>query len=306
MTKTTLLPDSIQQIISRVKHLEIRAKKLIKDQLTHQYHSVFKGKGIEFSDVREYSYGDDVRDIDWNVTARMREPYIKQFVEERQLTVYFVVDISFSSLYGETISKRQIMAEVAAFLGFIAHYNQDKVGLILHTTKVEQFVPAKHNYSQLLRIIRDIWYAPPQFRGTSLAHSYEEVASLIKKPSILFLLSDFLDGEYDRALSRLCDKHEVIPLVIHDESEKHPSLPFLMPWNHAIPMLASLEDIETLQNKTILLNRESAYHRYREFYTSVFQRFGLDFVELSSKENYFRSVERLLSQMTRARHHLRH
>ncbi|MCX7882421.1 MAG: DUF58 domain-containing protein [Brevinematales bacterium] len=306
MEKTKALPESIQKIISRVKHLEIRARKLIKDQLTSQYHSVFKGKGIEFSDVREYSYGDDVRDIDWNVTARMREPYIKQFVEERQLTVYFVVDISSSTFYGKKISKRQIMAEIAAFLGFIAYYNQDKVGLVLHTTEIELFLPAKHNYSQLLRIIRDIWYYSPRFRGTSLAHAFEQVASLVKKPSILFLLSDFLDGEYDRALSRLCDRHEVIPLVVHDESEQHAFSPLIVPWNRTFPPLASLEDIETLQKKTVLLGKTSTYEQYRRFYTSVFRRFGLDFVELASNTNYFQSVEKLLAQMTRARHHLQH
>lgn len=307
MKKTTQnLPDSIPQIISRVKHLEIRARKLIKDHLTSQYHSIFKGKGIEFSDVREYSYGDDVRDIDWNVTARMQQPYIKQFIEERQLTVYFVVDVSHSAYYGQTISRRQIMAEVATFLGFIAHHNQDKVGLVLHTTEVELFIPAKHNYSQFLRIIRDIWYYTPRFRGTSLAYSFNQVASLIKKPAILFLLGDFLDGEYDRALSRLCDRHEVIPLVIYDPSEKHPPSPSLVPWNKVIPVLASAQDIETLQNQTVMLDGFSVYERYEQFYTSIFRRFGLDFMVLSSKEDYFRSVEKLLYQMTRARHHLRH
>jgi len=306
MTTIPPLPESIAQIIARVKHLEIRARKLIRDELTSQYHSVFKGKGIEFSDVREYSYGDDVRDIDWNVTARMREPYVKQFVEERQLTVYFVVDISRSVEYGRTIAKRQIMAEVAAFLGFIAHYNQDKVGLVLSTTEVEQFLPARHNYSQLLRIIRDIWYYPPRFRGTSLRQTFDQVSTLIKKPSILFLLSDFFDGEYDRALSRLCDRHEVIPIMVHDETEKTPFSPTIMPWNRSLPVLASCQDSETLQNKTLITGGSTAYAAYRQFALSIFQRFGLDFLELGSHEDYFISVQRLLGQMTRMRRHLSH
>ncbi|URA11035.1 DUF58 domain-containing protein [Thermospira aquatica] len=306
MDKTlNLPPDSIQKIISRVKHLEIRARKLIRDQITSQYHSIFKGKGIEFSDVREYTYGDDVRDIDWNVTARMREPYVKQFVEERQLTVYFVVDVSDSTRYGQTISKRQIMAEIAAFLGFIAYYNQDKVGMILHTTEVEQFVPAKHDYSQLLRIIRDIWYYTPKFRGTSLAHSFEEASSLLKKSAILFLMSDFLDGEYDKALSRLCDRHEVIPLVIHDKSEKNAFHPLLVPWQKSLPLLAFFEDIETGQNETRVVGASHAYDQYKQFYTSVFHHFGLEYLELSSGEDYFKSVEKLLKQMTRVRRQLR-
>ncbi len=306
MDRTISLPsDSIQKIIARVKHLEIRARKLIRDQLTSQYHSVFKGKGIEFSDVREYTYGDDVRDIDWNVTARMREPYVKQFVEERQLTVYFVVDVSGSAAYGQRIAKRQIMAEIAAFLGFIAYYNQDKVGMILHTTTVEQFVPAKHDYSQLLRIIRDIWYYTPKFRGTSLVHTFTEVSTLLKKPAILFLMGDFLDGEYDRSLARLCDRHEVIPLVIHDRSERESFRPFLVPWQSSFPLLASLEDIETRQNETRPLSVEDTYEQYKRFYTSVFQHFGLEYLELSSDEDYFKSVEKLLKQMTRVRRQLR-
>lgn len=306
MEKRKDLPESIPQILSRVKHLEIRARKLIKDYHTNQYHSVFKGKGIEFSDVREYTYGDDVRDIDWNVTARMQQPYVKQFIEERQLTLYFVVDVSASSFYGVQTSKRHIMAEVAAFLGFIAYYNQDRIGLILHTTEVEEFVPAKHNYSQLLRIIRDIWYYLPKFRGTSLARSYRQLVGFIKKPSILFLMSDFFDGEYDKDLARLCGRHEVIPLVIHDKTEKVFSFPFITPWSQFIPSLVAVQDIETFQNKTIVLDKNGVYEKYRRFYLSVFEKYGLDFLELSSGENYFQKVEGLLARMTRVRHYLRH
>jgi|YNPMSStandDraft_1061717.scaffolds.fasta_scaffold00104_3 uncharacterized protein (DUF58 family) len=307
MEKTNLpLPESIQQIISRVKHLEIRARKLIKDQLTSQYHSVFKGKGIEFSDVREYTYGDDIRDIDWNVTARMQQPYVKQFVEERQLTVYFVLDISHSAYAGQLLSRRQIMAEVVAFLGFMAFYNQDRVGLVLHTTEIEHYIPAKHNYSQLLRIIRDSWYYPPRFRGTSLARSFSQVAEMIKKPAILFLIGDFLDGEYDRSLSKLCDRHEVIPIVIHHPEEKTPHPPSLVPWNQWIPLLASLFDLETRQNQTVLLQKDSRYSRYEKFYTSLFHRFGLDHIVLASNEDYLKALEMLLKRMAHFRHTARY
>lgn len=291
-------PDiPINQIISRVKHLEIRAKKLVQDTLQSDYHSVFKGRGIEFNEVRNYFPGDDIRDIDWNVTARMGEPYIKTYIEERQLTVLFAVDVSGSMLFGSQKSKRQMMAEIVALLGFASFFNNDRAGLVLFSNDVEKVVPPGKDHSHLLRIIRDSWYYVPQEKGTDLNASFRSLANVMKKRVIIFVLSDFLSAGYDKALISLSKKHEVIPIVVNDVMEEN----FDLTVKTRFPVLVDVEDLELGLTRTIDISRQrqSDIARFREKYRNLFKKLGLDYTEVNSGEDYFKKIEMLLRNRSR-------
>lgn len=288
----------INQIISRVKHLEIRARKLVQDSLSSEYHSVFKGRGIEFNEARNYLPGDDVRDIDWNVTARMNEPFVKTYIEERQLTVLFAVDISASNYFGSIKSKREMMAEVSALLGFASFFNNDRAGLVLFSSDIEKVIPPQQNYSHLLRIIRDTWYYEAANRGTSLAKSFQSIYSMLKKKAILFILSDFLDAGYEKALLGLSRKHEVIPIVVSDSLEERivPENNFKIPFLSKLPVLLDIEDSELKSSRTIDIQhaRETDIEKYRNYYRKVFKRLALDYAEINNTMDYFKTIEKLL------------
>ncbi|NPV00773.1 MAG: DUF58 domain-containing protein [Brevinematales bacterium] len=289
----------INQIIKRVKNLEIRARKLVADTLQSDYHSVFKGRGIEFNEVRGYNPGDDVRDIDWNVTARMNQPFIKTYIEDRQLTVIFAVDISDSMFFGSRKAKRQVMAEVVALLGFASFYNNDRAGLVLFSSDIEKVVPPLKNESHLLRIIRDCWYSPPVLKGTSIANSLLSMMNLLKKKAIIFLMSDFLDAGYEKPLIGLCKKHEVIPIVVNDFMEERLTLR----GGGKLPVLIDVEDIENGETRTIDLSehRHSEIARYRDYYRKVFAKLSLDYAEINDTMDYFRKIELLLRRRAKKR-----
>lgn len=286
----------IEKIISRVKHLEIRARKLVEDTLTSEYHSVFKGRGIEFNEVRNYQPGDDVRDIDWNVTARMAEPYIKTYIEERQLTVIFAVDVSASSFFGSVKSKREMMAEIVAMLGFASFFNNDRAGLVLFSQDIEKVVPPQKNYSHLLRIIRDSWYFTAGKKGTSLSRSLMSISSLLKKKAIIFILSDFLDGGYEKSLLALSRKHEVIPVVVHDGMEEDFDLKPGKNMLGKIPVLLEVEDMELNSVRTIdaRMDELTEIDKFRRYYRSCFKKLGLDYTEVNNQSDYYRTIETLL------------
>jgi uncharacterized protein (DUF58 family) len=296
----------IQNIIARVKHLEIRARKLVQDSLSSEYHSVFKGRGIEFNEVRNYFPGDDVRDIDWNVTARMGEPFIKTYIEERQLTVLFAVDVSASSFFGSEKSKREMMAEITALLGFASLFNNDRAGLVLFSQDIEKVIPPKRNYSHLLRIIRDTWYYEAENRGTSLSKSLLSIYSMLKKKAIIFILSDFLDAGYEKSIMALARKHEVIPIAVHDKMEIEMGMNAFIQKDkllRKLPVLMDIEDIEMRQSKTLDMSqhRETNLQRYRDYYREIFRKFGLDYAEVDSSMDYFKSIEILLRKRMRKR-----
>lgn len=290
----------IEKIISRVKHLEIRARKLVQDTLSSEYHSVFKGRGIEFNEVRNYMPGDDVRDIDWNVTARMREPYVKTYIEERQLTVIFAVDVSASSFFGSVKSKREMMAEIVALLGFASFFNNDRAGLVLFSQDVEKVIPPQKNYSHLLRIIRDTWYYEAGKRGTDIGTSLSSISSLLKKKAIVFILSDFLDGGYEKSLLALSRKHEVIPVVVHDGMEENFETGLKRDQGGKflgkLPVLFDVEDMELQNVRTIDVRLEdlSDMDRIRRYYQACFRKLGLDYSEVNNRSDYFRTIETLL------------
>src|SRR5881275_1618778 len=192
-----------RDIVRQVRRLQIRARRAVEDLLGGEYHSVFKGSGIAFEEVREYQPGDDIRTIDWNVTARMGHPFIKRYIEERELTVMLVVDCSGSQQFGTQLQqKREVAAELAALLAFCAISNNDKVGLIAFTDRVERFVPPRKGTRHALRLIRDVLFYQPKHPGTSLKEAIDYLNRLLRRRAVVFLLSDFLDRGYETALKR--------------------------------------------------------------------------------------------------------
>ena len=210
-----------KEIIKKVRHIEIRTKGLVNDLFGGEYHSIFKGRGMTFSEVREYVAGDDIRMIDWNVTARNDAPFVKIFEEERELTVYLLVDVSQSGNFG-TINqfKSELAAEIAAVLGFSAIKNQDKVGLILFSDDIEKYIAPKKNKSHILRVIREVLFNKPASSGTSIQAGIDFLMNVAKRKSVVFLISDFIDQGYWKSLKLANNKHDMIGIRISDPAEQ--------------------------------------------------------------------------------------
>ena len=248
-----------QEIISKIRRIEIRTKGLVNDLFGGEYHSVFKGRGMMFSEVREYQPGDDIRLIDWNVSARVGKPFIKQFEEERELTVYMVVDVSGSGKYG-TIQKMkmELGTEIAAVLGFSAIKNNDKVGVILFSNEVEKYIPPKKGKSHILRLIRELLYYKPKQKGTSINSALDFLVKVAKRRSVVFLISDFLDSDYWTSLKMANKKHDLIGIRLYDPSETN--LPNLG--------LVKVMDPETQEEFWINASRYSDRMGYQEAYNN--------------------------------------
>jgi len=209
------------EILKKIRTLEIKTRGLVETAFAGDYHSVFKGRGMNFEDVREYQPGDEIRTIDWNVTARLGTAYVKKFTEERELTVILVVDVSASGNFGSTIqSKRELAAEVACLLAFSAIRNNDKVGLILFTDRVELFIPPKKGRSHTLRLIREILFFEPQGRGTEPALALDYLNNIVTRRAVVFFISDFQAPDFSRALAVSGRRHDFIAVHIRDEREK--------------------------------------------------------------------------------------
>ncbi len=231
-----------KELLKQVRQIEIRTKGLVNQVFSGEYHSVFKGMGMEFSEVREYQFGDDIRNIDWNVTARYGRPFIKVFEEERELTVMLMVDLSGSLMFGSVSkTKQRVAVEVSAILAFSALKNNDKVGLILFTDKIEKFVPPRKGNKHVLRIIRDLLSFNPEGNATDIKGALEYMNGTIKKRSIVFLLSDFMDQGYSKILKVVGKKHDLIGIVLDDRRENE--LPAIG--------LVKLTDAETGQERWI-------------------------------------------------------
>lgn len=209
-----------KEILKKVRRLEITTRALVNDVFSGEYHSVFKGRGMEFSEVREYTYGDDIRNIDWNVTARAGHPYVKVFDEERELTVMLLVDVSSSGNFGtHEQMKGDIAAEICALLAFSAIKNNDKVGLIIFTDRIEKFVPPKKGRSHVLRVLREILYHQPEGTGTDIAVALEYLNRVIRRKAVVFLVSDFLSEGYEKALRVASKRHDLIAIPVTDPRE---------------------------------------------------------------------------------------
>jgi uncharacterized protein (DUF58 family) len=209
------------EILKKIKTLEIKTRGLVETAFAGDYHSVFKGRGMNFEDVREYQAGDEIRSIDWNVTARMGTAFIKKFTEERELTVMLIVDVSASGNFGSTSqSKRELAAEVACLLAFSAIRNNDKVGLVLFTDRVELFIPPKKGRSHTLRLIREILFFEPQGRGTQPGLALDYLNKIVTRRAVVFFISDFQAPDFSQALAVSGRRHDFIAIHIHDEREK--------------------------------------------------------------------------------------
>jgi uncharacterized protein (DUF58 family) len=268
------------EVLRQIRRLQLRARRAVEDLLGGEYHSVFKGTGIAFEEVREYLPGDDVRSIDWNVTARMGHPYIKRFVEERELTVILAVDCSGSHQFGTRLQqKREVAAELAAVLAFSAIANNDKVGLLQFTDRAEHFLPPRKGTRHVLRLIRDILFFEPAHRGTSLREGLDYLNRVLRRRVIVFLLSDFLDRDFERSLKRTGRRHDLIAIRITDPREEE--LP-------AVGLL-DLEDAETGRRLLVDTNSKQVRDQYaaaarqrRQLLRQVMRSARVDFVEVST------------------------
>jgi uncharacterized protein (DUF58 family) len=209
------------EIIRKIRRIEITTNRLVNESLAGEYHSVFKGRGMEFEEVREYQHGDDVRTIDWNVTSRMGHPFVKRYVEERELTVMLLVDASASGLFGSSGKmKAEIAAEISALLAFSAIKNNDRVGAILFTDQVEKFIPPRRGATHVLRVIRELLVYQPEHPGTRIQSALEHLNLVLRKQAVVFLISDLLDQGYEQALKVANRRHDVVIIQIVDPREQ--------------------------------------------------------------------------------------
>lgn len=291
-----------REIIRQIRRLQLRARRAVEDLLGGEYHSVFKGVGIAFEEVREYQPGNDVRAIDWNVTARMGHPFIKRFVEERELTVMLLVDCSGSQQFGTVQQqKREVAAELAAFLAFSAIANNDRVGLIAFTDRVEQFVPPRKGTRHVLRLIRDVLFFKPEHTGTSVREALDFLNRVSHRRAIVFLLSDFLDQGFERSLRHAGRRHDLIAVRITDPREEElPAVGFL-----------ELEDTETGQRLLLDTGKRKVRDAYaqaarsrREEVSKLLRSAQVDLIEvatigghLDALVRFFRLRERRLRRI---------
>jgi uncharacterized protein (DUF58 family) len=286
-----------RDLIRRIRKLEIRTRKVVADMLAGQYHSVFKGRGMAFSEVRQYQPGDEVRTIDWNVTARMNEPYVKVFTEERELTVMLLVDVSASKEFGSRErTKSEIAAEVAAQIAFSAIANNDRVGLILFSDRVEKVVPPRKGRKHVMRLVSDILAFQPVGRGTDLAVGLGYLRQVAKRKAVTFLISDFLAQDYEKPLRLVGRKHDLVPVVISD------------PLEEAFPRLGlvDVEDPETGERFVVDTSDPRVRGRFartmqalREERRRLFQRLELEHVELRAGEDYGNALVRFFRARAR-------
>ena len=271
------------ELFKKARKIEIAARRLVNEQLAGQYHSVFKGRGLIFSDVRPYYPGDDVRSIDWNITARMNAPHVKQFVEERDRTVNLLIDMSASGYFGSRgESKRDLAAELAAVVAFSAIKNNDRVGLYIVTDKVERYVPPKKGRRHVLRVIGEILAFEPTSRGTNLAVGLDLLGKIARRRSVVFLVSDFLSEGWERAMQITRQRHEMVPVVVGD------------PLEQALPQvgLLVLEDLESGE----LVEIDTSGYAGRDFAKRAekaarlrdlaLRRLNVDTVEIRTDESY--------------------
>ena len=290
-----------RELIKKLRKIEIHTARLANDQLAGSYQSVFKGRGMAFSEVRQYQPGDDVRFIDWNVSARMRDTYVKIFTEEREMTVMLLVDLSASQRFGSVSQlKIETVAEVAALLAFSAAKNNDRVGLVLFTDEVERFVPPKKGTGHVMRVVTEILNAQPKRTGTDLNAPLELLGSVQKRKSVVFLLSDFAADGYEHALRIASKKHDLIPIQIVDPREQ--ALPDL-----GLVLMEDLESGELFEVDTGNPKAREAYAtrvlKERAAREQLWKRLSLDHVTIQTDQSYVRPISELFRlRQRRVRH----
>lgn len=286
-----------REILKKVKRIEISTRSVVNEVFSGEYHSIFKGRGMEFAEVREYQLGDDVRTIDWNVSARMGHPYVKVFEEERELTVMFLVDVSSSGNFGTARQfKRDVAAELAAVLAFSAIQNNDKVGLIIFSDKIEKFIPPRKGKKHVLRVIREILFYKPQDSRTDLNVGLEYLSRIVKRKSTVFLISDFLTEDFEKSLQVANKKHDIVAISITDPREI--SLPDVG--------MIELEDSET--GETIMVDtgsngvRNAFYTKaagQQQKLTGLFRSIGVDHINILTDRSYVKPITRFFRMRAR-------
>ena len=277
-----------KEILKKVRKIEIKTRRLSDHIFSGEYHSSFKGRGMTFSEVRQYQYGDDVRAIDWNVTARYNEPYIKVFEEERELTMMLMVDVSGSEFFGTTQQfKRDTLTEIAATLAFSATQNNDKVGLLLFSDAVELFIPPKKGKSHVLRIIRELIEFHPKSTKTNITEALKFLSSVIKKKAIVFVLSDFMDDDYEQTLKIAGKKHDVTGIRVYDKHDV------------SIPNLGMVSMLDAETRKTMLVNTasksvrnsyEAHYLKMVDYFEKSFSHSGAGVISSRIDESYVKKL----------------
>ncbi len=283
-----------KEILKKVRKIEIKTRRLSDHIFSGEYHSSFKGRGMTFSEVRQYQFGDDIRSIDWNVTARYNEPFIKVFEEERELTMLLMVDVSSSELFGTSLQfKRETITEISATLAFSAIQNNDKVGLLLFSDEIELFIPPKKGKTHVLRIIRELIEFHPKSKKTNITQALRYLSNVMKKKAIVFILSDFMDEDYDNALKIVGRKHDVTGIRVYDKYEEQ------------IPSLGMVPMMDAESGKTMLVNTNSKKTRanYRahylktvDYFENTFKRSGSGTISTRIDESY---VKKLLGYFKR-------
>lgn len=293
------MEDNSLDILKQVRKIEIKTRGLSNEIFAGRYQSTFKGRGMAFSEVREYQIGDDVRDIDWNVTARNQSPYIKTYEEERELTMMLMVDVSGSRMFGSTDKlKKNIITEIAAVLAFSASENNDKVGCLFFSDKVEKFIPAKKGRSHILMIIRELIDFTPENKGTSLSVPLEYITNMLKKRSTMFILSDFMDMDgddvaFEDALKIARNRHDIIGIRIYDKRETE------------IPDVGIVELLDAESGKKVWVDTSSksirndykqSWNKRNEVIEQTLKRNQIDNVLIATDDDYVKSLMKLFKQ----------
>jgi uncharacterized protein (DUF58 family) len=289
-----------KELLRALRRIEITTRRLATEQLSGNYISGFKGQGLAFSDVRKYQPGDDVRTIDWNVSARMDETFVKVFVEEREMTVMLVVDVSASERFGTHGGpKSRVAAEVAALCAFSAIKNNDRVGLIASSDRIEKLVPPKKGQKHVLRVVREILAAEPEGTGTDLSVALQTLCKVARRRSVAFILSDFFASGYERALSLAAARHDVVPLMIVDpRDEEMPDVG-----------LANFQDLETGEDVLVDTSDRSVREHYkvsmrqlRQRQIDLFRKFGLDHCLVYTHQPYIGPLRELFARRAKRAH----
>lgn len=281
-------------LLKKVRRIEIKTRGLSRQIFAGQYHSAFKGRGVTFSEVREYQYGDDIRDIDWNVTARFNHPYVKVYEEERELTVVLLVDVSGSGNFGSnTTLKRELITEIAAVLAFSAIQNNDKIGLVFFTDKVEKFISPKKGRKHILHIIRELIDFNPESKTTALTEPLKYITNVIKKRATVFVISDFQCADFEDALTIAARKHDIAGLHVSDIRDSE--IPDI-----GLARFIDPETGELMWVDTSLRNVRNTYQQFRlnhlKWLKSVFLKCGVDYAKIQTGEDYVQPLLSLFKQ----------
>ena len=279
----------MKNTLRQIKKIDIKTKRLVDGLISGNYHSVFKGNGIEFSEIREYKAGDDIRTIDWNVTARYNKPFVKEFIEERDLNIYFIIDLSSSGKFGQNISKIRKSIELIASLMFSAMQNNDNVGIILFTEEVEKFVPARKGKKHILKMLKTILEFKPKYKTTNMKNVLNFTSKIIKRKSTIFIVSDFYSDNFLKPLKILKQKQDIVAIKISDNIEKE------------IPEigLMELEDEETgeqilvdTSDKEFQENYKRIIKEYENKLNHIFKKYKIDKIEIKTDEPYEKPLKR--------------